>query len=198
MDVQTTGKGIDLGEALQIHVRDAMNAGIHKYFDRGAEATVNFGKDGNGFTTEATVHLASGVFLAANGKGQDAYGAFDEAMEKLEKRVRRYKRRLKDHHAKDRTPLPAEVANSYVIQAAAETEAEEEPLDTGEDPEAAPLVIAEAETSLRQMTVTDAVMQLDLSDAPVVVFRNAGNGALSVVHRREDGNIGWVEAASKA
>lgn len=195
MDVQITGKGIDLGEALQVHVRDAMNAGVHKYFERSAEAQVNFGKESNLFTTEATVHLASGVFLAANGKGQDAYAAFDAAMEKLEKRVRRYKRRLKDHHSKDRSPLPAEMASSYVLRGLPNGHD-----DAGESEEAgdAPLVIAEAPTSLREMTVTDAVMQLDLGEAPVVVFRNAGNGALSVVHRRDDGNIGWIEAAAKA
>lgn len=193
MDVQVTGKGIDLGEALQLHVRDSITNGIRKYFDRGAEANVNFGKDGSFFTAEATVHLASGVFLAANGRGGDAYAAFDEAMEKLEKRVRRYKRRLKDHHAKGRTPLPAESASSYVIQGAGETGVEAESEETAD----APLVIAESATSVREMTVTDAVMQLDVGDSPVVVFRNAGNGTLSVVHQREDGNIGWIEAAAK-
>lgn len=199
MDVQITGKGIDLGEALQVHVTDQMNTGVHKYFDRGAEASVNFGKDGHQFTTEATVHLASGVFLAANGKGGDAYAAFDEAMEKLEKRVRRYKRRLKDHHAKDRSPLPAEAASSYIIQAPAELAANgSAETDDGQDDEDGPLVIAESATSLRSMTVTDAVMQLDVGENPVVIFRNAKNGTLSVVHRREDGNIGWIEAAAKA
>lgn len=192
MDIQITGKGIDLGEALQTHVQDAMTSGVRKYFDRGAEASIFFGKDGSFFTAESTVHLASGVFLAANGRGPDAYGAFDASMEKLEKRVRRYKRRLKDHHSKERTPLPAEMASSYVIQGP-EPSAEEETAE-GAD---APLVIAEAETSVREMTVTDAVMQLDLGETPVVVFRNAGNGVLSVVHRRDDGNIGWIEAAPK-
>ncbi|MEM9837953.1 MAG: ribosome-associated translation inhibitor RaiA [Pseudomonadota bacterium] len=186
MDIQITGKGIDLGEALQTHVSDAVTSGVRKYFDRGAEASVFFGKDGSFFTAESTVHLASGVFLAANGRGADAYGAFDEAMEKLEKRVRRYKRRLKDHHSKERSPLPAEMASSYVIQG--QNESEEEAAD-------APLVIAESQTSVREMTVTDAVMQLDVGDTPVVFFRNAKNGNLSVVHRREDGNIGWIEAA---
>lgn len=185
MDVQVTGKGIDLGEALQSHVRTAMTTGVRKYFDRGAEANVNFGKDGSFMTTEATVHLASGVFLAANGRGGDAYAAFDEAMEKLEKRVRRYKRRLKDHHAKGRSPLPTEATSTYVIQR------------QHEEPEEAPLVIAEHATSLHEMSVSDAVMQLEIVEAPVIVFRNAGNGALSVVHRRDDGNIGWIEAAPK-
>ncbi|MEE4212145.1 MAG: ribosome-associated translation inhibitor RaiA [Parvularcula sp.] len=195
MDVQITGKGIDLGEALQTHVREGISAGVRKYFDRGAEANVNFGKDGSDLRAEATVHLASGVFLTANGKGSDAYSAFDQALEKLEKRVRRYKRRLKDHHAKDRSPLPAEMASAYVIQGlpnGAETEEDEDVPDDDN-----PLVIAEAPTSLRQMSVTDAVMQLDLSETPVVVFRNAKNGTLSVVHRREDGNIGWIEAGPK-
>jgi ribosomal subunit interface protein len=190
MDVQITGKGIDLGESLQNHVREQMAAGVHKYFDRSAEANVNFGKEGNDFTTEATVHLASGVVLSANGRGGEAYGAFDQAMEKLEKRVRRYKRRLKDHHAKGRAPLPAEMASSYVLQGLGEQEEEQEA--------DAPLVIAERETSLHSMSVGDAVMQLDVGETPVIVFRNAKTGNLSVVHRREDGNIGWIEASGRA
>jgi ribosomal subunit interface protein len=191
MDVQITGKGIDLGESLQAHVREQMAAGVHKYFERSAEANVNFGKEGSEFTTEATVHLASGVVLSANGRGGDAYGAFDQAMEKLEKRVRRYKRRLKDHHSRERAPLPAEMASAYVLKGFGEQDEEPEEAD-------APLVIAERETSLHSMSVGDAVMQLDVGETPVVVFRNAKTGSLSVVHRRDDGNIGWIEAAARS
>lgn len=184
MDVQITGKAIDLGNALQTHVTEALSAGVHKYFDRSAEGHVTFDKEGSDIEAEITVHLASGVFLTAQDRAPDAYGAFDGAMTKLEKRVRRYKRRLKDHHANNRDPLPAETASSYVLQGALSGDAEAED---------APLVIAESETTLRRMTVSDAVMQLDVSDAKVVVFRNAKHGNLNVVYRREDNNIGWID-----
>ncbi len=183
MDVQITGKAIDLGQALQQHVTDAVAAGIHKYFERPAEAQVTFDKEGPEIAVEITAHLASGVFLAARDTAHDAYGAFDGAMTKLEKRVRRYKRRLKDHHANNRDPLPAESASAYVVAA---------PQDEAEEGDA-PLVIAERTTILREMSVSDAVLQLDLTDEPAVIFRNAKHGGLNVVYRREDGNIGWID-----
>ncbi|WOI52896.1 ribosome hibernation-promoting factor, HPF/YfiA family [Parvularcula sp. LCG005] len=190
MDVQITGKAIDLGAALQTYVKDNLAAGVHKYFDRSAEAQVTFDKEGPQIEVEITLHLASGVFLAAQDRAHDAYGAFDGAMTKLEKRVRRYKRRLKDHHANNREELPAETASSYVIAASSEMD-EDEAAD-------APLVIAEKSTILRRMSVSDAVLQLDVIDERVVIFRNAKHGDLNVVYRRDDGNIGWIDGARTA
>lgn len=190
MEIQITGKAIDLGSALQTHVNEALAAGVSKYFDRSAEGQVVFDKEGNDIAAEITVHLASGVFLSAQGKAGDAYGAFDGAMTKLEKRVRRYKRRLKDHHANNRDPLPAETASAYVIASSAELTDDTEEADQPGD---APLIIAEGSAVLRRMPVSDAVLQLDVSDSRVVVFRNAKHGHLSVVYRRDDGNIGWID-----
>lgn len=189
MDIQITGKAIDLGAALQSHVQEALTAGVHKYFDRSAEAQVTFDKEGSEIEVEITLHLASGVYLAAQDKAHDAYGAFDGAMTKLEKRVRRYKRRLKDHHANNREPLPAEMASSYVIASSEQND---------EDRGDAPLVIAEKSTTLRRMSVSDAVLQLDLVDDKVVIFRNAKHGDLNVVYRRDDGNIGWIDGAQSS
>ena len=189
MDVQITGKAIDLGSALQTHVNDNLSAGVHKYFDRSAEAQVTFDKEGPEISSEITLHLASGVFLTASDKAHDAYGAFDGAMQKLEKRVRRYKRRLKDHHANSRDPLPAETASAYIIAASGEEEVPDDNADS-------PLVIAEKPTTLRRMSVSDAVLQLDVSDERVVIFRNAKHGDLNVVYRRDDGNIGWIDGKS--
>ena len=189
MDVQITGKGIDLGAALQTHVEERISASVHKYFERSAEAQVTFAREGSSIKCEATTHLASGVFLAVQGEAHDAYSAFDDALEKLEKRVRRYKRRLKNHHANGKSPLPAESAPSYVLK----------PLDAdedGEDPitdDPTPVIIAESTTKLREMTVGAAVLQLDLADQPVIVFKNAAHGHLSVVYKRSDGNIGWID-----
>jgi ribosomal subunit interface protein len=190
MDVQITGKGIDLGAALQNHVEDRISSSVHKYFERPAEAQVTFAKEGSNLRCETTAHLASGVFLATQGEGQDAYGAFDEALEKLEKRVRRYKRRLKNHHANGKEPLPAELAQSYILKP---LEADNDDADASD--EAAPVVIAENTTKLREMTVGDAVLQLDLADQPVIVFKNAAHGNMSVVYKRPDGNVGWIDSA---
>ena len=198
MDIQITGRSMDLGEALQQRVTEEVEACVTKYVGRPSEASVTFGKTnakdgdpkGREFACEIVVHLASGVFLTTQGHAGDAHGAFADAIEKMAKRVRRYKRRLKDHHAA-KSPLPAEEASSYVLQAPQLDEEETE------DP---PLVIAEKPTTLRRMTVSDAVVQLDVGNEPVVMFRNAASGDLSVVYRREDGNIGWIDgrAASGA
>lgn len=191
MDIQVTGKNIELGDALQSYVTDRLSDGVRKYFDRGANASVTFTKERHAVECEMTAHLDSGVFLAAHDEAGDAYGAFDGALEKLEKRVRRYKRRLKKHHTADRNPLPAENASYYLLA----------PLSDGEEPEensaetepTNPVVIAESETQVRAMTVSEAVMQLDLADAPVIVFKNAAHGRLAIVYRRRDGHIGWID-----
>lgn len=188
MDIQVSGKNMDLGDALQTHVSDKLEDSVHKYFDRGAEATVTFSKERHLIGCDLTAHLASGVFLAAHGEGGDAYSAFEESLEKLEKRVRRYKRRLKKHHTNGKEPLPAESASYYMLQPLGE----EEDGDHDEaDPN--PVVVAETQTTLREMTVGAAVMQLDLAEQPAVVFKNAAHGRINVVYRRRDGHIGWVD-----
>ncbi len=191
MDVQITGKGIDLGSALQTHVEDRIASSVHKYFERSAEAQVTFAREGSSIKCEATTHLASGVFLSVHGDAHDAYGAFDDALEKLEKRVRRYKRRLKNHHAGTKEPLPAESTPSYVLKPLEADEEGDEPIT--EDP--TPVVIAESTTRLREMTVGAAVLQLDLADEPVFVFKNAAHGNVNVVYKRSDGNIGWLDSS---
>ena len=192
MEIQVTGKNMDLGEALQTHVSDQLTDSITKYFGRGAEATVTFEKERHLVTCEMTTHLASGVFLAAHGEGGDAYAAFDDSQAKLEKRLRRYKRRLKKHHVNGKEPLPAESASFYVLKPL-EDEAD---ADGGEeDADPTPVVIAEGQTSLREMTPGAAVMQLDLADQPAIVFKNAAHGRINVVYRRRDGHIGWIDPA---
>lgn len=191
MEIQVSGKNIDLGDALQIHVTDRLTEGVKKYFDRGAEASVTFAKEKRLVGCDVTAHLASGVFLAAHGEAGDAYGAFEDSLEKLEKRIRRYKRRLKDHHTNGKDPLPAQSASYYLLEPLKEeAESEDEQPDEG-DP--VPVVVAESQTALREMTVGAAVMQLDLAEQPAIVFRNAAHGRINVVYRRRDGHIGWVD-----
>lgn len=192
MDIQVSGKNIELGDALQLHVTERLAEGVRKYFDRGAEAAVTFTRERHLIECDLTTHLASGVFLAAHGEAGDAYGAFDESLEKLEKRIRRYKRRLKDHHANGKPPLPAEAASYYLLEPLKDEDEEDDSALSG-DPN--PVIVAESQTSLREMTVGAAVMQLDLSEQPAIVFKNAAHGRINVVYRRRDGHIGWIDPA---
>ncbi len=195
MRVQVAGRHVELGQALQTRINDDLGRTIEKYFPRSGEAVVTVAREGAGFEVDCSVHLPSGIVLQAEGSGGDAHGAFEDALEKMEKRVRRYKRRLKNHHNTQKDPFPAESATAYVLKSDedfAEAEGSEESA-SGEAPDGAPLVIAETTVSVRTMTVSMAVLQLDLADSPAFLFRNAANGGLNLVYRRPDGNIGWVD-----
>jgi ribosomal subunit interface protein len=185
MEIQIHGKQIDVGDALRAHVRERLTHGVAKYFDGSIHAQVTFSRDGPLFRSDSSVHLASGISLQAQAKGNDIYACFDQAADRLEKQLRRYKRRLRDHHNNNKDAVPALTVPSYVI--AAEIEEEEEP--AGLDP----VIVAEMTTELKTLTVGEAVMHLDLSNVPVLVFRNSANSILNVVYRRDDGNIGWVD-----
>jgi len=188
MQVQITGIHLDVGDALRTHVQDQLAASVGKYFDRPVDGQVTFAKDGHEFRADCFVHLSSGMTLQAQGQAGDVYASFDEAVEKLGKRLRRYKRRLKNHHNSPKADLPALDVPSFVLAA---NEGEEGPSESDD----APMIIAEGTTTVPVLSVSDAVMQLDISDAPMVMFRN-GEGGLNLVYRRADGNIGWIDAAS--
>jgi ribosomal subunit interface protein len=193
MRIQVAGRQMEVGEALRTRIENELSLGVGKYFNRAADAVVTVGKNGGaGVEVDCTVHLSSGISLQSQGHAGDAHSAFGDALDKLEKRVRRYKRRLRNHHADHKSPLPAEDASSYVL-APLQEESDADADDAPESKEAAPLVIAETTVSVRTMPVSTAVMQLDLSESPALMFRNAANGALNVVYRRPDGNIGWID-----
>lgn len=184
MQIQISGQQIDIGDALRVHVTDKLNAGVAKFFDHSLDAAVVFTREGEGYGCTASVHVFRGLTLRAEGRGQDIYASFDQAAERIEKRLRRYKERLKTHKGKGAAPDDLE-ARDVVIQA--EPEEHDAPVN-GE-----PTVIAESVAAISTLRVGDAVMRLDISGAPVVVFRNAGHGALNVVYRRPDGHIGWID-----
>lgn len=184
MEIQISGKKLDVGDALRAHVTDRLEAGIAKYFGQSADGHVSFAREGGDFRCDTNIHLSSGISLQAGGRAADAYGAFDMAAEHLEKRLRRYKRRLKDHHNKNKEVLPALSVASYVIEAD----------DTAEEPsDLQPVIIAEDMTQIKIMSVGEAVMQMDLGDKPVLLFRTTGQDPVNVVYRRPDGNIGWID-----
>lgn len=187
MPFRVSGKNLDIGEALRNRVNARVADAMEKYFDGGFSGHVTVAKDGFGFRTECAVHLDSGVTLHTEGMAADAYASADQAALRIEKRLRRYKRRLKGHAAKADGGAGM---SSYII-AAPDLESEEEVLDFN------PVIIAESTTTLERLSVSDAVMELDMTGAPVVVFRHAVSGRVNMVYRRRDGNIGWVDPPEK-
>ena len=194
MSFRVSGKNIDIGETLRTQVSTRVAQTLAKYFDGGYSGHLTVGKEGFGFRTECVVHLDSGIVLHADGMAGDAYSSVDEAALRIEKRLRRYKARLKDHHAArgDANGSAAVDAPSYTI-AAPEHEAED-------DGGAAfnPVIIAESTTALKRLSVSDAVVELDMTGVPVVVFRHAGHGRVNLVYRRHDGHIGWIDPPAVA
>lgn len=186
MPLRVSGKNLDIGEALRSQVTERVAHAVGKYFDGGFSGHVTVEKEGTGFRTDCALHLSSGVTLQAEGMAHDAYQSADKAAGRIESRLRRYKRRLKDRGAAQ-SPGAREVEiPSYVIQAPDEDQ-EEETHDFH------PVVIAETKKSMKTLSVSEAVVDLDLTGAPVVVFRHAGSGRVNMVYRRSDGNIGWID-----
>jgi len=186
MRYQISGKQIDIGEALQTHVQGELSAVVKKYAERPTEAVVVFSKSAHEFVCEATVHLSTGLTAQAKAHQTEIYAAFDSCCDKMEKQLRRYKRRLKDHHKDRAEPVEIYGASSYILASDSESDAQE--------PETLqPIIVAEMETKIPSLSVGEAVMQMELAGAPVLVFRNEGKEGVNVVYRRDDGNIGWID-----
>jgi ribosomal subunit interface protein len=190
MSFRVSGKNIDVGDALRSRINERIGEATAKYFDGGFSGHVTVGKEGFGFRTECVIHLDSGIVLEAQAMAADAYASADQVAVRIEKRLRRYKRRLKNHQgvspdgaAGEQRPIQAP---SYVI---ATPEHDDDDGLTGFDP----VIIAESTTALRRLSVSDAVMELDLTGVAVVVFRHAGHGRVNLVYRRGDGHIGWID-----
>ncbi|HKL69486.1 ribosome hibernation-promoting factor, HPF/YfiA family [Salibaculum sp.] len=186
MRYQITGKQIDIGEALQTHVQTELGDVFEKYAGRPTDANVIFSKSGSAFNCEAVVHLSTGLTTQAKGQSHEIYAAFDAARDKMDKQLRRYKRRLKDHHKERAKPVEVSQAGAYILASNSDSE------DAGPD-NVSSMIVAEMETRIPSLSVGEAVMQMELSDAPLQVFRNEGHGGVNVVYRRDDGNIGWID-----
>ena len=197
MQITVTGKQVDVGDALRQHVETALEALLGKYFGTAIEAHAVFAREAHLICADLSLHIGRGMVVNSSAAASDHYVAFDAAGERLAKQLRRYKRRLRDYHGKARGAPERpeaerpEMARAFVL-APIDDEAEEEAVADG----AAPVVIAEMSTELPQLTVGEAVMRMDLADAPVLLFRNRSHGELNVVYRRGDGNIGWIDPAN--
>ena len=193
MQIQVNGKQVEVGDALRERIETQLTQGISKYFDRGGDAEVTISKQGHLFKADCWIRLASGQTLVSHAFGGDAHSAFDGTLDHMEKRVRRYKQRLKQHH--NGTPQKEETANVTVLRAFDNDTTDDEEIDDGMDHSSPPhsMIIAETETTLRTMTVSSAVAEMEMSNYPAIMFRNAAHGGLSVIYRRPDGNIGWID-----
>ncbi len=186
MSLRVSGKHMEVGESFKTRIEDRIDEALSKYFDNRASGHVTVEKSGSRFTTDCVLHLDSGVVLQASGEAQEPDASFNAAAERIEKRLRRYKRRLKSHHADGAATRDEEYAYR-VLEALPENDEEELPDDY------APAIVAETRMQLATLPVASAVLQLDLQDNPVYVFRNAGSGDVNLVYRRPDGNIGWID-----
>lgn len=183
MELIVKGKQIDVGEALSAHVEENLTAITEKYFKRPIDGTVVFSRDAHLFRVDISVHAGRHIQLQSTATGEDAYAAFEGASDRIAKRLRRHKRRLIDRQKEpDEPPLPAQ---SYVLDAEAEM--------ADENGQERHVIIAEMTTDIESLSVSDAVMRLDLGDLPALMFRNPAHGGLNMVYRRADGHIGWVD-----
>ena len=196
MQLTVQGKQIDVGDALREHVSDKLEELNSKYFNHATFATVTFSKEGHGrglIRSQVNIRIGKNIMVTADETAQDPYAAFDASSEKVGKQMRRYKKRLRDHH--DRIELTPESetlkARDYVL--AAEPDNQNEETESEKQADEAPVIIAEMTTDIQTMSVSDAVMRMDLSGEPAMLFRNSQNQELNMVYRRSDGNVGWID-----
>ena len=199
MQIKVSGKQVELSDALRVPVGQQLDAIAGKYFDQALEAQVTFGRARSFFTCDINMHAGRGLTLRGEGEAADAHAALDDAAEHLAKRLRRYRRRINDHAraaANRAQGANAQEAHQYVVREDEEAHAAsaEAPQGTG----AYATVIAETPTEILELSVSDAVMRMDLADQPLMMFRNVATGAFNVVYRRSDGNVGWIDPGKGA
>lgn len=189
MTLRISGKSISVGDALRGRVTERTEEVLRKYFDGNFSGHITLSKDGFGFRTDCQLRLDSGITLEADSNAADAYASADLALVQLEKRLRRYKERLKDRSARKTGAAAIAVAAleapSYVIETPTD--------DIADEDNYSPVIIAEATTSLKRLSVSEAVMELDFTGATVLVFLHGGSGRVNIIYRRQDGNVGWID-----
>jgi ribosomal subunit interface protein len=193
MTLRISGKSISVGDALRERVTDRTDEVLRKYFDGNYSGHITLSKDGSGFRTDCALHLDSGITLEADSNATDAYASADQALLMIEKRLRRYKSRLKDRSARKAYAATAALAELNGVGLDAPSYVIEAPESDDEVAEFSPVIIAEATTALKRLSVSEAVMELDLTGAACLVFQHGGSGRVNIIYRRTDGNVGWVD-----
>ena len=189
MQLTVQGKQMDLGDALRSHVSEKLEDLNTKYFNRAIDATVTFSPEGQAFTkTHISIRVGKDIMVISDATETDPYVAFDSAADKVAKQLRRYKRKLRDHHQK-MEDAPADHSMPALDYTLSSEQDNEEEADH--------LVIAEMSTNIQTMSPSEAAMRLELSALPAMMFRNASHGGLNMVYVRKDGNVGWVDPDGK-
>lgn len=192
MQLSVHGKQINIGDALRGHIEESLPAIVTKYFDNPTDAHVTVTREGKGLKADISVHVGRGIIVQSHASSEDAYAAFDTAAVHIAKRLRRYKRRLRDHHrGRDEKAASVEV-QQFVLDP--QLDAEEDTAPTGDQP----LIVAEMATTIERLSVSEAVMRMDLSGQPALLFHNSANDSINLVYLRSDGNIGWIDTNGTA
>ena len=203
MQLSVKGKQLDVGDALRNHVQASLSGILGKYFGDAIDASVTLSRESHLYRAVVTAHVGRGIRLEAQAEASEPYPAFDQAAERLSKRLRRYKRRLRDHHKDDGAERKVLMAQQYILSGESAGEPEDETTEGNSGPnensqgngadEAQPMVVAEMTTEIPNLTVSEAVMRMDLAELPALMFHNQSHGGLNMVYRRSDGNIGWID-----
>ena len=192
MQVLVKGKQVQVGDALRTYVEDRLTSGVSKYFDDAIEAQVVFSREGHGFETTISVHALAGVTPQSHALNDDIHASFDAAADRVEKQLRRYKRRLRNHHKANSLDAGQLAAQQYTLAGESHDSEEEEPETLS------PVIVAETTTVVKTLTVGEAVMHMNLADLTALMFRNSAHGRLNMVYQRRDGSIGWIDPETSA
>ncbi|MCY4396141.1 MAG: ribosome-associated translation inhibitor RaiA [Rhodospirillaceae bacterium] len=198
MNVKVTGRHLDVGQALRRHAESTIGDTVGKFFERALDSTVTFDKSGHEFAVDIKVHVSRGLHVLGEGRAEDPYAAFNKAAEHIAKRLRRNKRRIRDHHPAAPRDLETLTAQQYILAHDEEPETEQADASTSGNGQNEPVVVADMTTDIASLTVGEAVMRMDLADLPAMMFRNVAHGGLNMIYRRADGHIGWVDPEGAA
>ncbi|WP_282605900.1 ribosome-associated translation inhibitor RaiA [Pelagibius sp. Alg239-R121] len=188
MQLSVKGKQLDVGDAMRTHIEDSLSRTLDKYFGDAIEVNVTLTREAHLYQATVSAHVGRNIRLQANGAAAEPYPAFDVAAERLSKRLRRHKRKLRDHGNSNERAVETQLAQQYILSGDAES------LDgEGDEGDSKSLIVAEMATDIPSLTAGQAVMRMDLEDLPAMMFRNSSHGGLNMIYRRPDGNIGWID-----
>lgn len=198
MNVKVTGRHFDVGQALRRHAESTLGDTVGKFFERALDATVTFDRSAHEFAVDIKVHVSRGLHVLGEGRAEDPYLAFNRASEHVAKRLRRNKRRIRDHHPAPPRDMEPLTAQQYILAGDKEPETDRADAGAAANGGDEPVVVADMTTEIASLTVGEAVLRLDLADQPAMMFRNVAHGGLNMIYRRADGHIGWVDPEGAA